>query len=179
MKTELTQLRVPPQRAPSWRDDHPGARYRICAVAKRPCRNTQEKNANPVTKRGQLMNPSLEPNMLDVLNVDELLARCMGNAGIAERILTKFQERFSIDLGELENGLSNQDAEAVTLVAHRIKGASANVSAPYLFELASQIEQLGRARRISEISPGVEQLRHEWTRFRQGISGLELNQWMS
>ena len=111
-----------------------------------------------------------------VINVDELLSRCMGNIDIAERVLNKFQDRFDVDLTELERSLDEQDAGMIAHVAHRIKGASANVAAPLLYELAAEIEQLGRAQRISEIPSGVEQLRIEWTRFVHGVSRLELSQ---
>ena len=81
-----------------------------------------------------------------VLNIDELLARCMGNIGFAERILAKFQDRFEHDLEELDRALQARDAEAVARTAHRIKGASANVAASRLHEHAAEIEQLGRDR---------------------------------
>ncbi len=111
-----------------------------------------------------------------IINVEELLARCMGNGDMAQRILTKFQDRLGLDLEELQLGLDQQNAGAIAQVAHRIKGASASVSAPRLYGLAATIEQLGRAERISEIPSGVEQLRHEWARFTHGISSLQLTQ---
>ena len=125
------------------------------------------------------MNPITDNLVNDVINVDELLARCMGNIDIAERILSKFQTCFSVDLTELEKGVDEHDVSSITLLAHRLKGASANVSAPALYELASEIEKLGRADRISEIPPGVQQLRTEWTRFVNGVSMLELSQCQS
>ncbi|MHB8865265.1 MAG: Hpt domain-containing protein [Pirellulaceae bacterium] len=109
-----------------------------------------------------------------VLNVDELLARCLGNIGFAERILAKFQDRFEHDLAELDRALQSRDADAVARTAHRIKGASANVAASRLHERAAAIEQLGRAQRLSDIPHGLEQLRHEWSCFRDEASSLEL-----
>jgi HPt (histidine-containing phosphotransfer) domain-containing protein len=97
----------------------------------------------------------------------------MGNANIAERILLKFQERFGIDLSELEQGLAEQNAGMITQAAHRIKGASANVSALTLYEIASDIEQLGREEQLAEIPAGVQQLRAEWTRFLDEISTVD------
>lgn len=91
------------------------------------------------------MNPISQESISGIINVDELLARCLGNVDIAERILAKFQISVGLDLEELERGLDQQDAGAIAQVAHRIKGASANISAPALYELAAEIEQLGRA----------------------------------
>ncbi len=120
------------------------------------------------------MNPTAQESIQGILNFEDLLARCLGNVDIAERILTKFQARIGLDLDELERGVDQQNAGAIAQVAHRIKGASASVSAPLLYELAAEIEQLGRAERIAEIPPGIEQLRNEWARFVQGVSTLDL-----
>jgi HPt (histidine-containing phosphotransfer) domain-containing protein len=109
-----------------------------------------------------------------VLNTDELLARCMGNIGFAERILAKFQDRFEHDLEELDKALQARDADAVARTAHRIKGASANVAASRLHEHAAEIERLGRTARLSDIPHGLEQLRDEWSRFVHEASSLEL-----
>ncbi len=111
----------------------------------------------------------------EVINVDELLARCLGNTGIVERILSKFQDRFGIDLNEIEQGVAQCDGVAVAQAAHRIKGASANVSAPTIYEIASEIEQLGRADRLAEVPTHVEQLRVEWARFVTRVSTLSFS----
>jgi HPt (histidine-containing phosphotransfer) domain-containing protein len=122
------------------------------------------------------MNPNTPLDADKAINVDELLARCMGNAEIAQRILLKFQERFGLDLEELEQALRGQDSEAITQAAHRMKGASANVAAPRIYKLVSEIEQLGRNERISEIPPEFARLRTEWKRLLDDVSTLELSQ---
>lgn len=109
-----------------------------------------------------------------VLNIDELLARCLGNISFAERVLAKFHDHFENDLEELDNALQAHDAEAVARTAHRIKGASANVAAPRLCEQAAEIEQLGRDQRLSDIPDHLDQLRHEWSQFVHETSSLEL-----
>lgn len=109
----------------------------------------------------------------NVLNIDELLTRCMGNISFAERILAKFQDRFQHDLEELDKALQAHDSEAVARTAHRIKGASANVAAAGLYQRAAEIEELGRVQRLSDIPYGLEQLRHEWSRFVHATSALE------
>jgi HPt (histidine-containing phosphotransfer) domain-containing protein len=120
------------------------------------------------------MNTTSHDQIDGIINVDELLVRCMGNVEIAERVLTKFQNRFSIDLSELQKGLGEQNPDLIGQAAHRIKGASANVSAPALYALASEIERLARAEQIAEISRHVERLQDEWTRFADSVSVLQL-----
>ena len=100
-----------------------------------------------------------------VLDFEQLLARCMGNIEFMERVLSRFREHFGEDLAELEEGLDATDGGQIARVAHRLKGASANVGAAGLRERAAEIERLGRARRFSEIPPCVDQLRGEWDRF--------------
>ena len=109
--------------------------------------------------------------------MDELLARCMGNIDFATRVLAKFQHRFAEDLVELDEAILAQDAAAVAHIAHRIKGASANVAAVQLRARLAEIEELGRTERLSDISAGMVQLRHEWSRFVDHTSSLELSSW--
>lgn len=125
--------------------------------------------------RGQRMNGNSQATIQNIINFDELLARCLGNVDIAEKVLSRFQDRFDVDLNELERGLDARDPQAIALIAHRIKGASANVAAPALYEVAAAIEDLGRGARLAEVPAGVAQLRGEWTRFVQSVSQLPLS----
>ena len=101
----------------------------------------------------------------DVLDYEQLLARCLGNIEFAERVLERFQTSFGEDLAELERSLEMNDADRVASVAHRLKGASANVSAPMLSRWAAEIEELSREASLSVVAPHVERLRDEWSRF--------------
>lgn len=128
-------------------------------------------------EQGQPMNPTAQETVSKVIDVDELLTRCMGNVDIAERILAKFQERFNVDLDELQEAINSDDVERFTRTAHRIKGSSANVAAHAIFRIATELEQLGRAERLSEAVAGIELLQTEWTRFVDSISALDLSQY--
>jgi HPt (histidine-containing phosphotransfer) domain-containing protein len=104
------------------------------------------------------------------LQFDELVERCMGNLEFAERVLGRFQQRFGEDLGALEAGVTGQRAEEVARLAHRMKGAAANVAAPGLRVQATAVEELARAGQVGEIPAYVEQLKVEWSRFQQSVS---------
>ncbi len=106
-----------------------------------------------------------ESSSPEALDLASLVDRCMGNLDLVERILEKFQTQIESDLDELEAVLNEQQQEHIARVAHRIKGASANVSAGKLQQVASEIEQLGREARVAEIAPRLEQLRSEWARY--------------
>jgi HPt (histidine-containing phosphotransfer) domain-containing protein len=101
------------------------------------------------------------------VNLDQLLARCLGNVEFAERILAKFQQRFAEEFSELEAGLAAGNEERVACIAHRLKGASANVSATGVQELLAELEELGRSRRLDEAPALVSRLRNEWSRLCQ------------
>lgn len=108
------------------------------------------------------------------LNLEELTARCLGHMDFVQRILAKFQARFGEDLEELEEGLAATDADRVAEVAHRMKGAAANVAAPRLREEAAAVEQLARGGRLAGVPPHVHRIRNDWTRFVEHVAALDL-----
>lgn len=99
------------------------------------------------------------------LDHDQLLARCLGNLEFAERILTKFQQRFGEELKQLERSLNSEDREGIARLAHSLKGASATVAAPALMAEMAGIESLARESRLDEISGRLDRLQEEWARF--------------
>lgn len=118
--------------------------------------------------------PAEGPTARDVtvLDVEELLGRCMGNIQLAERVVAKFLQGFGAEVAQIEEGLAAEDAEQVVRLAHRLKGTAANVSALGLREQMAEIEMLGRQQRISEIPARLERLRSEWVRFEEAASSF-------
>jgi len=113
------------------------------------------------------MNPQLPESQPDILDVDELLSRCLGSIQLAERIIATFQSGFEVDLNELEKAVETRNAELTASIAHRLKGASASVSAHVLRNRAAQIENLARQNHLTEVPLHLEQLRGDWQRFTQ------------
>lgn len=118
------------------------------------------------------MNLQVRDQIADVLDVDDLLARCLGNVEFAERILGKFQERCDEDVAALERAVFDCDSEAVARLAHRLKGASANASALGLRRHASEIERAARHDAFDDVPASMESLKQEWTRFSEVVSQL-------
>lgn len=116
------------------------------------------------------MNLQTQDQMADVLDVEDLLARCLGNVEFAQRILAKFEQRCDEDLEELEKAVFGSDSESVARLAHRLKGASANASASRLQRHASEIERAARNRSLDGVPASLESLKEEWRRFRQAVS---------
>jgi signal transduction histidine kinase/DNA-binding response OmpR family regulator/HPt (histidine-containing phosphotransfer) domain-containing protein/HAMP domain-containing protein len=73
-----------------------------------------------------------------------LLHRCMGRQDLARRLIKIFLAQASADVQELETAIREQDAPRLRMVAHRIKGSAANMSAEAVRESASRLEALGR-----------------------------------
>jgi HPt (histidine-containing phosphotransfer) domain-containing protein len=97
----------------------------------------------------------------------ELLTRCMGNNELAQRVLARFEQSFADGLVELQEAFDDQSGDRIANVAHRLKGASANVSAMKLSDLLSELEELGRLGLVEPMSKLVDQLQREWIRFKQ------------
>lgn len=109
----------------------------------------------------------------NVFDMDDLLARCLGNVEFVQRVLTKFQERCDEDLMALEQAMIRADTELVARLAHRLKGASANASALRLREHAAAIEDAARRRTLGAVPDRLGELRHEWGRFTAAVARLE------
>ena len=102
-----------------------------------------------------------------VIDFSDLVARCMGNLAFAEKILAKFEQRLEEDLVLLEKEVNQHDSTGIASVAHRLKGASANVSAMRLCDLFARMEQLGRTEQLQQVPSCMDELRREWTRFKE------------
>ena len=77
-------------------------------------------------------------------------ARCGGRVELAQRVVGIFVDQVAKDLPQLEDSIRGGNPEEATKVAHRIKGASANVCAEDLRADAEIVEQLAREERLDE-----------------------------
>ena len=67
-----------------------------------------------------------------------------GNQKLATRLIEKFREQMAGDLRELEAALSLKDATRLLEIAHRVKGAAANLSAEQIRQSASNLENMAQ-----------------------------------
>ena len=102
---------------------------------------------------------------LAVLDFDSLLERCMGKRDLAERLLKKFRKRLKSDLPEIICSVDQGDIERTAMLAHTLKGASANLSAESLRVAAAALEHLGRDGTLDGAQECVENLKRETERF--------------
>jgi two-component system, sensor histidine kinase and response regulator len=128
-----------------------------------------ESHLSPASPRGPARGlphePAAAPAPAPPVDYDALLQRCMGDREFADRILAKFQDRVGTDLDQLEQDLTAGDTEQVVRLAHRLKGAAANLSARALQEVASRLEALGRQGDRAGARVCMAEIRSEGRRF--------------
>lgn len=93
-----------------------------------------------------------------VLHCDELLERCLGKRELALRVLDRFKTQLAQDLDLLQVALQDRDLYRMARVAHRIKGAAANVSAHALHQHAAALEEAADEKVWPVIRPLMQQL---------------------
>ena len=76
----------------------------------------------------------------------------------------------------LRGALSGNDAELMRTAAHALKGASANVGALRIADIAQQLERFGHDKNISGTVALVDQLEHEFERVIGEIAELKIPQ---
>jgi len=78
------------------------------------------------------------PSSIDFSALLEMLG---GEKQIVASLLSKFVDELTTDLAASELAITDQDAEALRQIAHRIKGTSANLHALMLSAAARELEQ--------------------------------------
>jgi HPt (histidine-containing phosphotransfer) domain-containing protein len=101
---------------------------------------------------------------------DELLARCLGKSELMKRVLCRFGDTFAKDYDLLASAVQRSNAVEAALVAHRLKGAAANVSAPAIRDVAATIEGRAREQDWADAGHWLLQLQDEWRRFSNTVS---------
>jgi HPt (histidine-containing phosphotransfer) domain-containing protein len=120
------------------------------------------------------MLPEQTDALAGVIDVNELLTRCLGNVEFAGRILAMFQDRCAADVAEIQRAMDLEDAESVARIAHRLKGACANAAALGMKTKASRLEQAARELPLPEIAAHFRELRGEWLRFKKALAPLDI-----
>uniref|UniRef100_A0A7C2PA72 Hpt domain-containing protein n=1 Tax=Schlesneria paludicola TaxID=360056 RepID=A0A7C2PA72_9PLAN len=104
----------------------------------------------------------------------ELLGRCLGKPELAARVLQRFERQLAEDLLRLEAAIGVQDYATAGGLAHRIKGAAANVAAHGIHEQAGQLETVLRMRMDEQLSATWQSLLAERDRFEESVQSTSL-----
>jgi HPt (histidine-containing phosphotransfer) domain-containing protein len=106
------------------------------------------------------------------VELEELLARCVGNVEFMQRVLGRFVACFGEDIDRLEQRIHSQEPEEAARISHAMKGAAANVAAHALAEQVACIEAMARTGRLENISSQLKQLRQEWSRVAGSVNAI-------
>ena len=101
-----------------------------------------------------------------------LLDRVNGDEGLVHRLLELFLEQVPKDLEGLRQALSEESAELAQRHAHSLKGASANMGALALSEVAERAESAARENDLERVNPLADALDSEFRRFQECVKSL-------
>jgi len=106
-----------------------------------------------------------------IFDWDGLLHRLMGDEDLAKEIIDDFLKQIPDNLLAIREALNNEDLSLVQREAHIIKGASGNVGALTLQDIAEQIEIAGEEKDlvkagsfVAELDTQLEILKNKLTR---------------
>ncbi|MBS8242134.1 Hpt domain-containing protein [Marinobacter lipolyticus] len=72
-------------------------------------------------------------------------------------------------ISSLRSALDEGDADALSRTAHSFKGSCLNIGAPRLGALCMEVEEAGRASRLSALEPLLASIESEFRQVRQGL----------
>ena len=93
---------------------------------------------------------------------NDLLARCAGQRDLVRRVLSMYVGQMDSDIPELLSKIKNGESDEVAKLAHRMKGASANVVAEDLRAIAADVEKCARESQLENAQDCVEHLEAKW-----------------
>lgn len=121
---------------------------------------------------GLVPKPSFQPEEPVVFDENEMLDRLMGDRDTAGRVIGIFLAQLSRDLERLRQHCTERDAAGVRSLAHRIKGAAANVSAPAIGAKAQGIEAAVSKQRWKEVAGHLRDMDQQAVIFKKTIDNV-------
>ncbi len=91
-------------------------------------------------------------NAMSLIDADELLARCMGNSALVEKLLKALSSSLPVEQQSLQVAVQVDDLVSVARIAHKMKGTAANMCAKRLAAVAHDVEQAARSNQIDIVA---------------------------
>ena len=128
----------------------------------------------PKTARTEAVEPVPVPSVAAApakaaFNKKDMLDRLDNDEEIVSMIIKSFIKFIPQNFNELQEALEKKNTEAIDRIGHSIKGASANVSAEAMREVALQIEKCGKAGDAAGAAGLFEDLKKELKRFETAL----------
>jgi HPt (histidine-containing phosphotransfer) domain-containing protein len=129
-------------------------------------------NAPPISPAPAAEAPATEARAAGPIDVRTLLRRCRGKSDLAERLLKMFAGTADKQLTDLRSALAAGDWEALTRLAHTVKGTGANLAADAVSQIAAELEQLGKASAAAAAETTLARLTREVNECIAGIPAV-------
>lgn len=91
------------------------------------------------------------------------------DASLLGKVFESFLSDGAARLLALQRALENADAAALHKAAHAVKGASANIGARRMAEIAARLEEMGEAESLENAASSFAELEAEFGRVRSEI----------
>jgi PAS domain S-box-containing protein len=124
---------------------------------------------------GELKSPA-EPSPTPtetVFDQEELLARLMGDKGLAATVITGFLTDAPKQLRTLKNKLNDGDADGARLQAHTLKGAAATISAGALRALCVEMQKAAAAKDMTHALALLPRLQEQFELLQRSLEHVE------
>ena len=129
--------------------------------------------APPAPKPDQVsIEETVPKNSLMVFDKDALMERLMDDAELFETIILAFLDDMPKQVTALKNHIDRKNYEEAGKQGHQIKGASANMGADVLREIAYKIEMAGKAGNLDEIASLVPQLEEAFDQLKKTLEDM-------
>jgi HPt (histidine-containing phosphotransfer) domain-containing protein len=104
-----------------------------------------------------------------VINPDRLHEVAMGDDEFMIELIDLYLQDAPAQIKALGEAVSSHDKAAVSAAAHKLKGSCGNIGAEGLAALCQQIENSGRASRMSELPELFDQVGREFAEVNQAL----------
>jgi CheY-like chemotaxis protein/HPt (histidine-containing phosphotransfer) domain-containing protein len=105
--------------------------------------------------------PTDSETSVTIIDVPQLLHRCMGKSAFAEKILGVFAQNSSQYISDIEQAVVARDAKALALAAHSLKGVAATLAASGLHDSAHKLELLAKKNETENLESEMANLREQ------------------
>jgi len=116
--------------------------------------------------------PQPEPKG-EVINLSNALKQTLGNRELLMEILEEFAQRAERELEDLRSCAQRSDAEGLRKLAHRIKGASANICIEHLSASAHSLEKAAGVGQLQDAESIIGEIEVEFTRLAEFLTVLK------
>lgn len=115
-----------------------------------------------------------ETEQVEIWNKKDALWRVDGDLDLFADLVDVFFRSHTNTLEDMKKALAGHDSDTLIKLAHSFKGASGNLSATRLYQVAEQVEKYGRSGRLDDAGKTIHLLEYETTRFRDAMTRLGL-----